>query len=74
VPAFIRRAASQLVSAAALARAGSPLDPHALRLTLVALYLPITTAPETTRDARTALTAPTQARARVVQQASERDA
>jgi type VI secretion system protein VasJ len=36
----------------------SPLDADALRVTLVALYLPILTAPETTRDARTALPAP----------------
>lgn len=58
VPSFVRRLAGQLVPAAALARSASVLDADALRWTLVALYLPITTAPETTRDARTALPAP----------------
>lgn len=58
VPSFVRRIAGQLVPAAALMRAAAPLDADALRITLVALYLPIQAAPETTRDARTALTAP----------------
>lgn len=58
VPAFVRRVAGQLVPAAALLRGASPLDADALRVTLVALYLPIHAAPETTRDARTALAAP----------------
>jgi type VI secretion system protein VasJ len=58
VPAFVRRVSSQLIAAASLTRAGSPLDADALRLTLTALYLPICAAPETTRDARTALPAP----------------
>lgn len=58
VPSFVRRLAGQLVPAAALLRGASPFDADALRLTLVALYLPITSAPETTREARTALPAP----------------
>ncbi len=58
VPAFVRRVATQLVASAALSRGSSALDPHALRLTLIALYLPITSAPETTRESRTALAAP----------------
>ncbi len=58
VPTFVRRASTQIVSAAGLVRATSMLDPDALRWTLVALYLPITSAPETTKDARTALSAP----------------
>jgi type VI secretion system protein VasJ len=58
VPAFVRRASGQLVAAAALVRASALLDPEALRTTLVALYLPIACAPETTRDARTSLPAP----------------
>ena len=58
VPSFVRRSAALLVQSAGLVRAMSALDADALRLTLVALYLPITSAPDTTRDARTALTAP----------------
>jgi type VI secretion system protein VasJ len=58
VPAFVRRISTQLVSAAALARSVTPLDADAIRTTLVALYLPIASAPETTRDRRTALPAP----------------
>lgn len=58
VPAFVRRIAGQLVPAAALARARCALEPDAMRWTLAALYLPITSAPETTREARTALPAP----------------
>src|SRR5262249_23183681 len=58
VPAFVRRTATQLIAAAALGRSASPLDADAIRMMLVALYLPITAAPETTRERRTALPAP----------------
>lgn len=58
VPAFVRRVSAQLVPAASLLRGLSPIGAEAIRLTLVALYLPITSAPETTQGARTSLPSP----------------
>ena len=58
VPAFVRRVCAQLVPAASLLRGPSPVGADAIRLTLVALYLPITSAPDTTQGARTALPTP----------------
>ncbi len=58
VPAFLRRTSGTLLGAAALLRAASSTDAEALRLGLVALYLPVSQVPEATQGARTALAAP----------------
>jgi type VI secretion system protein VasJ len=58
IPTQLRKNAAALAEIAGLMRASSPLDADALRVLLVALYLPMTAPPPTSRGVRTALPPP----------------
>jgi type VI secretion system protein VasJ len=58
IPTQLRKSAAALLETALLMRAASPLDADALRVLLVALYLPMSASPPTTRGARTSLPPP----------------
>lgn len=74
IPTLLRKHAASILETAAQMRTGSPLDPDALRVLLVALYLPISAPPPTSRGARTALAPPPKLTLDAIERLSENGA